>query len=74
MSKDGLTKMDGARQKILCKILCDACDPRAFNHIFDRQHAIIRRDQVYIKVAIDEPANVMQNMLRDCFRQACGDD
>jgi hypothetical protein len=62
MGKDSLSKMNCPFQKVLRKILRDACHPRAFHGILRREQAIIRRKKVNVKLAIDEPADVMQNM------------
>ena len=62
MIEDSLPKMCCARQKILCEILWDACDTRTFDGIVSGKQSIVRRQQVDIKLTIDEPANVMQNM------------
>src|ERR1051326_8250475 len=68
MGSDSLPKMDGAHQKILTEVLGNACDLCTFKLVFARQQAIIGRNQVNIKITIDEPANVMQNMRRGALR------
>ena len=65
MTEDRPSKMCGARQKILREVLRDAGDIRPLDHILLGKQAIVRRQQVYIKLAIDQTANVMQNM-RGC--------
>ena len=62
MIHDSPAEMYSTFQKILREILRDARNPRAFNGILGREQSIVRREQMHIELAIDQTANVMQNM------------
>ena len=57
-----------ARQKILREVLCDASDPRSLNGIFGGKQAVVWRQEMHVKLAIDEPAQIVENMSRRSFR------
>lgn len=62
--EDRLPEMSCARQEVLCKVLRHACDTRPIDPVLSWEQTVVRRKQMHIKLAIDEPANVMQNMGR----------
>ncbi|GAB4500086.1 MAG: hypothetical protein OHK003_18770 [Anaerolineales bacterium] len=54
--------MYGAGKKILRKVLRYACDARAFDSIFGGEQTIAGRDKMDVEIAIDQPAQVVENM------------
>ena len=68
MIENRFSKMRCARQKILREVLRDARHSRPFDRVFGRKHAVVRRNQMDIKLPIDQPANVMQNMCGRALR------
>ena len=61
-------KMDSAHQKIVFQVLEYARNSRSFDSIVGWQHPIAGREEMHVKLAIDEPAQKVENMCRGPFR------
>ncbi len=64
MGQNAAPKVHGPRQEILREVLRNTCHPRPFQRLLRRQDPVAGRQEMDIHPAIDEPANVMQNMGR----------
>jgi hypothetical protein len=67
MRQHGLPEMHRAGKEILRKVLRDARDARAFDSIFGGEQTVVRRDKMDSVSAMDQAANVVQNMGRSAF-------
>ena len=54
--------MHGTGKEILWKVLRNARESGAFNSIFGGEHTIVGRDKMGIKVPIDQPSQIVENM------------